>query len=298
MRIKKRHLKRGLIALAIIIVIAIAYLLLQPKQETYGVDEQGFLHAPTHTDLKATRTLLLSDENVTVYKTTYQSYGATVYGNLYVPRGVDAAHKATAMLLLPGGGVTKEAEGKAARAFAHRGYAVLTIDQRGVGETGGPFRSLSDDFYAWKAGQIPTQHLLVLDALAGIQFLREQPETGKVLLAGESMGGRAAMVAARISSDIGGLIVISSSGYGDLALPPDQKMFFTSFNPDANLALVRVPVLFLHSTNDTTVPISYAQATFGRVNGPKKFLTVDGCAHGYCAAMEPLLDEGLPWLMR
>jgi pimeloyl-ACP methyl ester carboxylesterase len=299
------------ITIALVLVASTIALIYLETRESYGVDDAGRLHAPSSVDLKGTRALVLENENYSLYRTMYRSQGATIVGNLYVPKNAPAGSagmRGKGMLLLPGGGVTKEGEANAARAFAHRGFVVLTIDQRGVGETGGAFNSIDQDYAIFEARlasgepadgftEIPTNHLLILDALAGIQYLREQPEVrGKVLLTGESMGARAAIVAARMSDDISGLLVISSAGFGDPQLPQEQKRFLDSFNPDANIGQVKVPILFLHSTNDTTIPIQYARSTFDRASEPKLFLTVDGCPHGYCAAMEPLLDEALPLL--
>jgi pimeloyl-ACP methyl ester carboxylesterase len=270
---------------AVLVCALIAALLIY--KEPYHVDVEGRIHAPD-VDLQSTKALFRENDTLTIYRITYHSYGKTIYGDLYVP--VNATSKG--MLLLPGGGVGKKEEAPTAERFALWGYTVLTIDQRGVGETGGSVYGLEQDFAVFEQGQIPTNHLFILDALAGVQFLKEQ-RTKNIIIAGESMGGRIAIVAASISDDVAGVLVVSSAGFGDPFLPTQQRRFLRTFDPDANVQYVDVPIIFIHSANDTIIPVANAQATFDRANNPKKMFIIDNCPHGYCTAMEEPISEGM-----
>ena len=57
--------------------------------------------------------------------------GATLRGLLYVPAGVDAAHKAPAILAVHGYINTAETQSAFAIEYARRGYVVLALDQAG-----------------------------------------------------------------------------------------------------------------------------------------------------------------------
>ena len=63
-----------------------------------------------------------------------------------------------ALVYLPGGGERKESGGKVAQIIAEMGYAVLVIDQRGIGETSGQYVSLDQDYQIFSRHQ-PASYL-------------------------------------------------------------------------------------------------------------------------------------------
>ena len=67
--------------------------------------------------------------------------GATLRALLYVPAGVDAAHKAPAILAVHGYINTAETQSAFAIELARRGFVVLAIDMTGHGWSGGVLRS-------------------------------------------------------------------------------------------------------------------------------------------------------------
>lgn len=85
--------------------------------------------------------------------------------------------------------------------FARNGIAVLRVDDRGIGGSGGNIsEATSKDFAS--------------DALAGVQFLKTRNEIdhSKIGLAGHSEGGIIAPIAANLSNDVSFIILMAGSG--------------------------------------------------------------------------------------
>ena len=91
----------------------------------------------------------------------------TVDGDLYVPDGVDARHKAPAILATNGFGGSKDDGNTAAigRGFSRAGYVVLTYSGLGFGHTKGCKITLDDPAWDGKAGK------QMVDVLAGTRKL-------------------------------------------------------------------------------------------------------------------------------
>jgi pimeloyl-ACP methyl ester carboxylesterase len=92
--------------------------------------------------------------------------------------------------------------------LTREGIAVLRLDERGVGESGGNFEqaTVSD---------------LASDVTAAIAFLGRHPKTaeGRIGIVGHSQGGRTALMAARSSSDAAFLVLLASP-----ALPGNELL--------------------------------------------------------------------------
>lgn len=86
--------------------------------------------------------------------------------------------------------------------FSRRGFAVLRVDDRGVGATGGnPLTATTADF--------------VTDVKAGIKFLKAQPNVNpnKIFLMGHSEGGLIAiMTAAEMKNELAGIVLLAAPG--------------------------------------------------------------------------------------
>jgi len=112
-----------------------------------------------------------SNENYTVSKVVYNNFGKEIYGFIAEPVGSKVS---AGVVLLPGAGVDKKSELELAKQIAVQGYVVITIDQRGVGETDGDVPSLEEDFNSYIKGNIAVQHLMILDALSAADVLRKE----------------------------------------------------------------------------------------------------------------------------
>lgn len=99
-----------------------------------------------------------------------------------------------------------------ANVLNNNGYAVLRVDDRGVGETTGNYDSATTKDFAE-------------DALAALQFLKKQKKinSNKIGLLGHSEGGMAIAIAANESKDVKFLISISGIASNGLDALLDQN---------------------------------------------------------------------------
>lgn len=301
MRVKKRTLKAAGIIL-ILLIILIIYSRLGGDKD---IPAQGSLTFEADTTLYMNRdlpqiqiSLNHTTETFEIYNVTYASlpfagFNTTIYALLFKPR--ISGNDLPGIVLLPGGGVKKEDEAHLAGLLAKEGYVVLTIDQRGIGETGGYYVNFEQDAFYYLQGQTPVQHLSVYDALltydvlASLDYVNEN----NIFMMGESMGGRYALIAAALEGSLAGVIAISSAGfhYEPQGIAADE--YLMSIDPDNYMADINIPLVMIHSTNDTMVPIESAKVTFGLAKEPKTWYQVDACPHGYCDKMKKYLKEAL-----
>ncbi|MBI3687196.1 MAG: alpha/beta fold hydrolase [Actinobacteria bacterium] len=115
---------------------------------------------------------------------------ASLDATLFVPAGVDAAHRAPAVVLAHGFRQTKDDVAENARDLAGRGYLVLTYTARGFGSSTGKIALDSPDYE-------------VADAIGLIDWLARRPEVRldrpgdpRVGVTGGSYGGALALLAA------------------------------------------------------------------------------------------------------
>ena len=143
---------------------------------------------------------------------------------------------------------------------AGQGYAALTFDFRGYGETGG-----SKDIA-----------LIDRDLAGAVRYLRENGYQ-RVILVGASMGGTAALkVAAR--DEFEGLVA------GVVAVSAPQA--FQGLVALDDVADIKVPMLFVASERDG-VAFESLEASYDSATGPKEQQVYPGDAHG-----TELLDGG------
>jgi len=192
------------------------------------------------------------------------------------------------LVLLPGGSVTKESESILAEKIAKLGYAVLTIDQRGVGQTGGYYLWLDQDYNVFLNGNEPIQQLSVYDGLASTDILRdvEGIDKNNIAISGESMGGRYAIIAAAQDKRLKGALIISSAGFNFKKTDEPYDSYLISVDPDHYIDKISPNKLFmLHGSNDSMINLGDAEQTFSLAKEPKRFFIAEGCSHGYCDKM-------------
>jgi pimeloyl-ACP methyl ester carboxylesterase len=151
------------------------------------------------------------EEAVTVVSPAGQT---TLAGTLTRPR---SAARAPAVVLITGSGAQDRDESIAghkpflvlADALTRRGIAVLRLDDRGVGGSGGSTDAATNDD-------------LVADALAAVAFLKRRADIdgAHVGLVGHSEGGLIAPLAAARSSDVAFLVLLAAPG-----LPGDEILY-------------------------------------------------------------------------
>ncbi|MEE8168634.1 MAG: alpha/beta fold hydrolase [Candidatus Hydrothermarchaeales archaeon] len=291
---KKKHAPiRALVVFAVLLISL--YFLLVPKgsPEAWSVSKGGILNYPQKRgSLTCVRAPLEGGEAYTLEKVTYQSKGLKVYGLLRIPRDKS---KVPGMVLLPGAGVPKEGQQGLADVLRQLGYATLTLDQRGHGETDGYVTSIEEDYRTFLRGEEPIQHKMVYDALRAIDCMRSFPEIEDVYIAGESMGGRFAIIAGAIDPSIAGVIGISTAGYRlPATLNQEELRFFKSIDPNTYVSMISPRgLVMIHSENDEVIPIQEAEYTISLAREPKAFYKITTKTHGYTTEMNHYLEKAL-----
>lgn len=152
------------------------------------------------------------------------------------------------------------------------GYNLLLVDYRGFGNS---------------SATKPTEKKVYEDAAAAWDYLVQQRHVpaSQIFIYGHSLGGAIAVETALHHADAGGLIVESSFtsmqamgemnyGYLPISLLLDQR-----FDSLAKIAAVRVPVLILHGSWDTRIPVWMAQQLYEQAVQPKFIHVVEGGEH-------------------
>ncbi|WP_240664276.1 S9 family peptidase [Methanosarcina sp. MSH10X1] len=230
---------------------------------------------------------------------SFESRGEEIQALLRIPA---QSSSCPGVVLLPGAGVSKEAEQGLAVELSKMGYATLTPDQRNLGGI-----NIERDLELFKAGLEPPEYSMVYDALKASDVLAAQPEVDPERLAilGESNGGRFAVLACALNPSLKGVIVISTAGYGTenpgpaLADDPEAYHFSRSVDPDTYLATLP-PAKFvqIHSFNDTIISHDQALRTFALAKEPKAMYNVTEETHGYTESMRPYLEKELALLLK
>ena len=293
MKIKKKHLKIAAIIVFLIFAsfLAVKYI----NKDPYSFKDNHFYYSKFRGFPEYKISLISHNDSLDIYAVNFESkpflnYKTRIYSLLLLPKNAD---NIPGLILLPGGGVSKENELATAAKIADLGYAVLTFDQRGIGETGGYYLSFEEDYNIFLQGKEPVQHLSVFDALKAFDVLRSIKGIDKnnIAIAGESMGGRYAMIAAALDDRIKGFIGISASGFH---VGKDQPPYFQSIDPDSYISAISPRKVFMfHGTNDSVIQLKDAEFTFSLAREPKKFYTAEGCGHGYCDKMYGSLKSSL-----
>ncbi|MBI2675190.1 MAG: alpha/beta fold hydrolase [Candidatus Aenigmarchaeota archaeon] len=282
----------------ICLFLLLSFLLLfsLPKEEKYSVSSENIISYENRPMPKYNEQIIESSQTSFLSKVSYDSRGQKIYALLSIPK---SQSKLPAFVVLPGAMITKEGEqGNIARDLNSMGFATITLDQRGTGETIGGVNSLDQDFLLFNEGKEPTQHMMVHDALVAFDILAGRPEINrdKIYFSGISMGGRIAIMAGAIEKQSKGVLAVATSGYGLPEVPDaDQKKFLRSMDPDNYINLISPRKLdMIHSKNDTVIPIQNAEKTFSKALEPKKFYTVEKSQHGYHRSeMKAILEKEL-----
>jgi uncharacterized protein len=271
----------------ILLVILILFVIINKSQTSNNGYPKDYLNRPKpeyQMTLKETR------DSIDIYSLNFKSKPfmdspALIYGLLFMPKDKE---NIPGIVMLPGGGVAKEGFTTRAIDLAKSGYAVLVIDQRGIGQTGGDYPSMQQDYEIFASGKEPIQHLSVYDSLVASDVLRDLKEVNKknIGIIGESMGGRYAIISTALDKKLKGVIVISSSGFNFQDESQPYTPYLLSIDPDQYVSKISPrPILMLQGDNDSIVKLEDAQHTFSLAKEPKRFFIAQGCGHGYCDKM-------------
>jgi len=229
---------------------------------------------------------------------SFESKGEKIQALLRIPANSSSS---PGLVLLPGAGISKEAEQGLAVELSKMGYATLTLDQRNLGGI-----NIEKDLELFKAGLEPVEYNMIYDALKASDVLAAQPEINpeKLAILGESNGGRFAVLACALNPSLKGVIGISTEGYGteeiDSSLASDSEayQFYRSIDPDTYLStLPPAKFVLIHSSNDPVISHDLALRTFALAKEPKAMYNVTEATHGYTASMRPYLEKELALLL-
>lgn len=287
-------------ALILVVVIASYFIYNYYYKDPYQYSGDRFSYAKYRGRVDYNMILKEEKDKFKVYNINYESrpfmnFSTTIYGLLYIPKNSESKN-VPAVIFLPGGGGSKESRAGIAEFIAEQGYVALIIDQRGIGETGGYYLPLEQDYAVSSKGNEPTQHLSVFDALKAFDVLSKIKGIDKenIAISGESMGGRYAIIAAGIDQRIRGVIGISTSGLHIKNENQPYTPYLKSIDPDNYVDKISPRYLILiHSTNDTLIKTRSAEDTLKLAKEPKKIYIIDNCSHGYCDKMQEDLKEAL-----
>ncbi|OHW41509.1 alpha/beta hydrolase [Pseudomonas sp. 06C 126] len=163
-----------------------------------------------------------------------------------------------------------------------QGYSVLAIDYRGFGQS---------------RGDLPSESSVYEDArVAWERFQLLQPDPGKRLIYGHSLGGAVAIdlaaelgqqaVAEHLPPPVRGLVIESTfTSLADVAAAvantslPVRWLLSQKFDSIDKIADIHMPLLVVHGLDDRYVPPRFSQQLFDAAQEPKHLLLVPGTSH-------------------
>lgn len=154
--------------------------------------------------------------------------------------------------------------------FIKQGYGFLAVEYRGYsGNTGKPDENgLYNDaraFWAW--------------------LVKQDVKPGQIILIGESLGAGVATQIAFENPKIHTLVLIAPfTSAADIAkrrypFMPVEKMLKDRYENIRKIGKVESPIIFVHGTKDTVVPLSYGEALYNAAPDPKSMIIIDGAGH-------------------
>ncbi|MBD2356661.1 alpha/beta fold hydrolase [Tolypothrix sp. FACHB-123] len=182
------------------------------------------------------------------------------------------------LLYLHGNGINIGANLNHAYRLYQLGFSVLLIDYRGYGRSGGAF---------------PNENKVYQDAATAwnylVQHLKISPKD--IFIYGHSLGGAIAIDLAVKQPDAAGLIVESSftsireviTHRNLFGIFPVDLILTQRFESVKKVPNLRVPVLFIHGTADSTVPSFMSQELYAIAPEPKNLILLPGGGHNNVA---------------
>ncbi|MDZ7956549.1 MAG: alpha/beta hydrolase [Aulosira sp. DedQUE10] len=193
------------------------------------------------------------------------------------------------LLYLHGNGINIGANIAHAYRFYQLGFSVLLIDYRGYGRSQGVFpnetRVYQDAATAWN-------HL--------VQQLQIPPS--HIFIYGHSLGGAIAIDLALKHPEAAGLIVESSfTSIGEVVayrnlfpMFPVNLILTQRFESIKKIPKLKMPVLFIHGIEDSSVPFFMSQKLYAIAPEPKKLILVPNAGHNNVADLAGM--QYLQWV--
>jgi alpha-beta hydrolase superfamily lysophospholipase len=209
----------------------------------------------------------------------------------------DGGEPCPGVVVVHGASSRKENHADFARLARANGWAALTFDLPGHGESGREFSGSA-----------------VEDVIAMADLLAVQPgvDGDRVVLRGSSLGGFLAICAAAAAPQIGGVIAICPASEDHLARGVRQGRFEMRVGDPVDLegwlaaqdvaeAVERLagrPLILMHAEGDTQVPSEHTEELYERAGEPRKLVIAAGGAHTTVQHDPELQSTALRWLER
>jgi uncharacterized protein len=158
-----------------------------------------------------------------------------------------------------------------ARRLHELGFAVLSLDYRGFGQS---------------SAELPSEATALEDARAAWAWLGQQHPGRPRYIFGHSLGGAIAVALAAGRKDVAGLLVegsfpsipavVRSHPWGWLPVGP---LITQRFDAAARIGEVMAPVLVAHGAQDRLINPELGRSLFDAAPAPKRFLLVEGGSH-------------------
>ena len=177
---------------------------------------------------------------------------------------IDAPGARVATLFLHGNAGNISHRGPHIEALVAAGSAVLMLDYRGYGKSGGH----------------PTERGLYADAEAGYEHLRELGRP--IVVHGESLGTAVAVDLASRRPCAGVVLespFTSARAMAARVFPAIGPLLVSGFDSARKIRRVNAPLLVIHGDRDSVVPFELGRALFDAAREPKAFWAVAGADH-------------------
>jgi alpha-beta hydrolase superfamily lysophospholipase len=214
--------------------------------------------------------------------------------DLWLP---DAPAPFPGIVVVHGAGSRKENHADFARLATANGWAALTFDLPGHGESEPKMTGAAIDAV-----------VSMVDLLA----VQKGVDVSRIAVRGSSLGGFLALCAAAASPEIAGVIAICPAGEDHLARgvrsgrfdmragdPVDLEAWLMA--QDVGEAVERMagrPLILMHAEGDTQIPSDHSEELYDRAGEPRKLVIAPGGAHTTVQHDAELQGVALRWLER
>jgi fermentation-respiration switch protein FrsA (DUF1100 family) len=201
------------------------------------------------------------------------------------------------VVIVHGAGSRKENHADFARLATASGWAALTFDLPGHGESGGEMSGNAVD-----------------DVIRMVRLLAAQEgvDARRVAVRGSSLGGFLAILAAARATEIAGVIAICPASpdrlsrgvrRGELEMRVSDPLAMQAWLAAQDLgdAVERIggrPLILMHAEGDLRIPFDRSEELFERAGDPRKLVVVPGGTHRTVQHDPELQAIGLLWLER
>ncbi|WGV27505.1 alpha/beta hydrolase [Halotia branconii] len=268
--------------LLISIVAAIAYLVICLF---LWVQQPRFIFFPSSVIEKTPEFFHISYEEVWLPVSTHFGKVERMHGWWLKSNQPDAK----VLLYLHGNGINIGANLAHANRFYQLGFSVLLFDYRGYGRSESAF---------------PNEMRVYQDAVTAWNYLVQQQQIppSQIVIYGHSLGGAIGIDLALKHPEAAGLIVESSfTSIRDLIsyrnlfqIFPVDLILNQRFESIKKAPQLKIPVLFIHGTVDSTVPSFMSQKLYAVTPEPKTLILVSGAEHNNTAVVAEM--EYLQWI--